>query len=231
MDSNDEKTSLSSPKKDAEEGKPIRRTILRDEIRRRVIERILDGTYPPGSRVVESKLAREFGTSQAPAREALRDLAGMNLIESLPHKGARVRALDPNHLRQVYPVRAALEALAGREAALNVNDELISALTKQLEKMREATQQGDLNLLTKYDLEFHEIIVTAANNEVLLRMWRSLHLDTGTFINVTKLDLDLNAIAEQHATLVEAIKSGDSTFAENSMRAHIEYFGAMLYEE
>src|SRR5665213_2669898 len=100
-----------------EGGESITRVMLHDIIRERIVERILDNTYPPGMRLVESAIAREFGTSQGPIREALRDLEGMRLIESEPHRGARVRRISIAELSQVYPVRAALEEVAGREAA------------------------------------------------------------------------------------------------------------------
>lgn len=206
------------------------RTVLRKEISKIVIERILDGTYPPGSRIVESQLAKEFGTSQAPAREALRDLEGMNLIETRPHKGARVRELDPERFRQIYPVRAALEELAGREAALRVTDELIEQLEAELEALRAAARRGDARGQMKHDTRFHEIIVESTGNEVLLKMWRSLKVESGTLVSVVRGDWDLNMIAEQHAPLLDAIKSRDPDIAGSQMRSHIEFFATLVID-
>lgn len=227
-----DKQSGIAPARDEPDAKnPIVRTVLREEITRRVIERILDGTYPPGSRIVESKLAREFGTSQAPAREALRDLEGMNLIDSIPHKGARVREVNPERLHQVYPVRALLEELAGREAATRMTDEIIAALEVELEALRVAANKGDARSQMIHDMRFHEIIVEAAGNAVLLEMWRSLRVESGTFMSVIKGDWDLHMIAEQHAPLVEIMKLRDPDLAAKQMRVHIEFFGSMLLKE
>ena len=102
---------------------PQRPVLLREEIKERIVERILDGTYGPGERIVESAVAAEFGVSQAPVREALRDLEAMRFVESQPHRGARVREVSTEELVQIYPVRAALEEVAGREAAPRITDE------------------------------------------------------------------------------------------------------------
>lgn len=206
----------------------IVRTVLRDEIKKRVVERILNGTYPPGSRIVESQLAREFGTSQAPVREALRDLEGMHLIDSEPHKGARVRELNPVRLTQVYPVRAALEELAGREAAKHMTDDVLAALDEELAAMRKAGEDHDVQAQMRHDSRFHEIIVETAGNSVLLDMWHSLRVESETFISVIKSDWDLPMIAEMHVSLLHAMKLRDPDFAASQMRNHIEYFGLLV---
>src|SRR5918996_1265401 len=96
----------------------------------------------PGERLVETRLARELGTSQAPVREALRDLELLRLVESEPFRGARVRAVDDSRLLPVFPVRAVLEELAASEAARDPERDL-SALERELEAMREAAAAAD----------------------------------------------------------------------------------------
>lgn len=207
---------------------PIVRTVLREEIKRQVVERILDGTYPPGSRIVESQLAREFGTSQAPVREALRDLEGMHLIESAPHKGARVRQQNRERLLQAYPVRAALEELAGLEAAPRISDKAIVALEAELEAMRAAARENDVRAHLKHDIRFHEIIVEATDNGVLLDLWHSLRVESGIFISAVKMDLDLRMIAEMHAPVFQALKLRDPELSAKQLRSHIEFFESMV---
>src|SRR5687768_8392483 len=114
----------------------IARTVLREQVKDVLLERILRGELEPGERLVETRLARELGTSQAPVREALRDLELLRLVESEPFRGSRVRAVDDSQLLPVFPVRAALEELAAGEAARNASD--VGALDRELESMREA---------------------------------------------------------------------------------------------
>src|SRR3954464_524924 len=156
---------------------PQRVVLLRDAIKERIVARILDGTYGPGERIVESAVAAEFGVSQAPVREALRDLEAMRFIESQPHKGARVREVTAEELVQIYPVRAALEEGAGREAATRMTEDQFAALSDELAGMRRAAEDDDLHALLVHDTRFHEIIVEASGNQVLLEVWRSLRVE------------------------------------------------------
>jgi DNA-binding GntR family transcriptional regulator len=204
------------------------RGVLRDVIRERIVERILDGTYPPGSRIVESQLAHEFGTSQAPVREALRDLEGMRFIESQPHVGARVRAVTSEELGQIYPVRAALEEVAGREAAARMTDEILAALADELQAMRRAAEAGEVHEQLVHDARFHEIIVEASGNQVLLEVWRSLRVEASTLVSVLKADSNLRMIAEMHRPVLSALQLRDPDLAGKEMRAHIEFFGSFV---
>ncbi len=206
----------------------IVRTVLRDEIKKLIVERILDGTYPPGSRVVESQLAREFGTSQAPVREALRDLEGMNLVESAPHKGARVRREDRKRYLQAYPVRAALEDLAGREAASGISDAGLAELQVELDAMRTAARENDLKSHLRHDIRFHEVIIEAAGNMVLLDVWHSLRVEPGVFISAVKMDLDLRLIAEMHSPIFRALAMRNADLSARLLREHIEFFESMV---
>src|ERR671928_1603067 len=73
----------------------VTRAVLRDQIKDVLLQRILDGHYSPGQRIVETRVAEEFGVSQAPVREALRELEILRLVVSEPFRGARVRDVTP----------------------------------------------------------------------------------------------------------------------------------------
>lgn len=211
--------------------RPLRRTTLRDEIKDRIVERILDGTYGPGERIVESQVATEFGTSQAPVREALRELEAMRFVETQPHRGARVRKVTTEELGQIYPVRAALEEVAGREAAIRMSEEQLSALADELASMRQAAEAQNLHAQLLHDVRFHEIIVEASGNQVLVDVWRSLRVEARTLISVIRADSDLRMIAEMHRPVLQALQSRDPELAGKEMRAHIEFFGSFVIRQ
>jgi DNA-binding GntR family transcriptional regulator len=208
--------------------RPLRRRTLRDEIKDRIVERILDGTYGPGERLVESQVAAEFGTSQAPVREALRDLEAMRFVETRPHRGARVREVTTAELGQIYPVRAALEEVAGREAAGRMSEDALAELAGELGGMRRAAEAQDLHAQLLHDVRFHEIIVEASGNQILVDVWRSLRVEARTLVSVIRGDSDLRMIAEMHRPVLHALQSRDPELAGKEMRAHIEFFGSLV---
>jgi DNA-binding GntR family transcriptional regulator len=206
----------------------LARTVLREQVKELIIQRILDGTYPPGSRVVESQLAGEFGVSQAPVREALRDLEALRFIETAPYKGARVRDVSAEELGEIYPVRAVLEELAGRAAAPRVTDQTLAQLEEELAGMRAAADAGDVHAQLMHDARFHELIIEAAGNQVLLEVWGSLRIEAMTLVSVIKADSDLHAIAARHVPLLEALRLRDPELAGKELRDHIEFFGSQV---
>src|SRR4030081_492119 len=88
------------------------RRVLREEIREQLIDDILSGRLAPGTRIVETRLAQELGVSQAPVREALRDLELFGFVICSPFRSTYVREISTDDLLESYPVRAALEGLA-----------------------------------------------------------------------------------------------------------------------
>lgn len=209
----------------------LSRTVLREQVRELIIERILDGTYRPGERVVELALVQELGVSQAPVREALRDLEAMRFVESEPYRGARVREVSRDELAETYPVRAALEELAGVMAAPEVDDGTLRQLEAELQSMLAAARGKDQHGLLVHDACFHEIVVEAAGNSVLLDCWSGLRIEAYTLVSVIKSHHDLIAIANAHLPILDALRQRDPGLAGKVMREHIENFGTELLEE
>ena len=89
---------------------------LRQRLKEALLRRILGGHYDPGERLVELRIAQEFGTSQGPVREALRELEATGLVTNLPRRGTYVAEVMGDGLREIYAVRGALEEQATRTA-------------------------------------------------------------------------------------------------------------------
>lgn len=200
--------------------KSIARTVLREQIKDVLLERILRGELEPGERLVETRLARELGTSQAPVREALRDLELLRLVESEPFRGARVRAVDDAALLAVFPVRAVLEELAAREAARNPERDL-GALDRELDSMRDAAAAADWSTQIAHDLAFHRAVVELAGNEPLLQSWLVLGVEVSTAFATYQTVWDQTELAEFHLPIVEAIRAGDARRAGAEARKHV----------
>ena len=207
----------------------LERSVMREQIKELIIKRILEGTYKPGQRVVELQLVQELGVSQAPVREALRDLEAMRFIETEPYRGARVRQVSRQELTETYPVRAALEELAGSMAGPVADDTMLRLLETEIQNMLQAARRKDQHGLLVHDARFHEIIVEGAGNTVLLDSWSGLRIEAYTLVSVIKSHLDLVAIANAHLPILDALRQRDGSLAGKVMREHIEHFGSTLF--
>jgi DNA-binding GntR family transcriptional regulator len=202
----------------------VHRTVLREEVKAVLLERILSGFYQPGDRLVEIRIAQELGVSQAPVREALRDLESVRFVESAPFRGARVRGVSDEELIEVYPIRGALEEVAAREAAKRLDGD-VAALEVELAQMRKAS---DVREQVEHDVRFHQLIVEAAGNHRLLELWNSLQVETRTAVTALRTGLSPADVAELHAPIIEALRQRRPGAAGRAMRSHFEHFGRML---
>jgi DNA-binding GntR family transcriptional regulator len=198
----------------------VARTVLREQIKDILLERILRGELEPGERLVETRLARELGTSQAPVREALRDLQLLRLVESEPFRGARVRAVNDEQLLPVFPVRMALEELAAREAARRADSDMF-LLEREVEEMRSAARAGDWRAQISHDLAFHRAVIEMADNEPLLQSWLVLGVEVSTAFATYWTYWDQSDLAEFHVPILEAIRDGEVGRAGAEARKHV----------
>jgi DNA-binding GntR family transcriptional regulator len=198
----------------------VARTVLREQIKDVLLERILRGELQPGERLVETRLARELGTSQSPVREALRDLQLLRLVDSEPFRGARVRAVDDEQLLPVFPVRMALEELAAREAARRADGNIV-LLEREVEGMRAAARAGDWRAQISHDLAFHRTVIELADNEPLLQSWLVLGVDVSTAFATYWTYFEQADLAEFHVPILEAIRAGDVSRAGSEARKHV----------
>jgi DNA-binding GntR family transcriptional regulator len=192
---------------------------LSSKVKQAIIERVLDGTYPPGTRLLELNLAREFGVSQGPVREALRELGATRLVESFPRRGTFVRASSQEDMAEVYLVRMALEETAGRYGMETLHADP-SPLYRALNRMRAAADADDVRELVRGSVEFHRVVVAAAANRLLLEIWDSLHIEARTMATVVRGHVDLHAAAEMHVPLVEAFVRGDAEECARLLAEH-----------
>ena len=202
------------------------RTVLREQVKEVLLERILAHEYAPGDRLVETRIAQELGVSQAPVREALRELETLRFVESAPFKGAWVREVHDGELAEIYPIRAALEDVAARAAAERLAGN-VAPLEREIRAMAKAKSLGKQ---VEHDVRFHELIVEASGNARLIELWSSLQVEARTMITAIRTGLDPVAIAKRHEPIVEALRAQDAEAAGQEIRRHVEDFGRMFME-
>lgn len=208
----------------------ISRECMSDRVCRILLERILEGSYPPGHRLVELQLARELNTSQGPVREALRELEAVHLVQTEPYRGTYVRSVSERELREAYQVRAVLEELAGQLAT-----PALQAHSKELQElvgaMRAAAAKGDREAYFRNNFEFHRGIVAASGNEVLLHQWELLALKVRSRVVLSLEVIDLRSVIPLHERIVEAIRAGDASTVGRLLREHSEALIPSLAEK
>lgn len=186
----------------------LAREPLREQIRQVLVEGLLSGRWKPGERIVERRIATELKVSQAPVREALRELESLRLIETVPNKGARVRDFGVEDMAEIYPVRAGLELVAAQLAATSLAEDP-SPLEREVEALQRATARGNVDEQIRHSVEFHREVVKAANNSVLLHTWESLGVEVWTALSMRWLDMELHAKAADHARIARAFREKD----------------------
>jgi DNA-binding GntR family transcriptional regulator len=208
----------------------ISRSVLAEQVKDRLLQDILGGRYPSHSRIVETRVARELGTSQAPVREALRGLEALGVIEIHPFRGARVRHPSRGELLEAYAVRAELEALGARLGVPRMTDADLAEIEALLEAMQRAADGGDRHAVALADATFHARLVELAGNATLERVWRTLEPFSRTYITLVAPGADTHWTAGLHPGIVAALRTRDPELVVTALREHFEHARAHLAE-
>jgi len=189
-------------------------------IKNRIRQRIIDGEFLPGARLVEHKLSEEMAVSRIPIREALRSLAAEGLVNIEPHRGAFVATLSKEDAMDMVEVRAALEGLNAKLAAQNIKGRDVEKLQKILEKGTQAIEKGDLDACKKLNSKFHNTLATIPGNTILMELITSLRERTAiVFTANTILKVRENWL--EHEQILRAVISGNAELAALLATQHV----------
>ncbi|GFM63886.1 GntR family transcriptional regulator [Pseudomonas cichorii] len=198
---------------------------LSENVFRRIQAAIVKGEIAPGSKISEPELARTYGISRGPLREAIHRLEGQRLLVRVPHVGARVVSLSHAEMIELYEIRESLEGMACRLAAERMTAEQIDELRNVLDTHeRDAAFQAGLGYYQQEgDFDFHYRIIQGSGNKTLSQMLcgelyqlvRMYRIQFSTTPNRPR-----QAFAEHHRIL-DAIADRDGELAELLMRRHI----------
>lgn len=152
--------------------KPAKET-LRTNIKDYIQKQIAAGVYRPGDRIVETQLAREMNVSQAPVREAILEMVALGMLEERPYSGHFVRALGPKEIEDIYQTRAVVEEYAAQRAADRATEDQLAEMKRLLQEM---DAKRDLDRFVHQDMEFHNLVMDAAESAALKRAWSMLRM-------------------------------------------------------
>lgn len=193
-------------------------TLLRDAVRDEIRERIIDGRYPPNTRIVERSLAEQLGVSRIPVREALRMLETEGFVTLVPRRGVLVRQLSEKDVDELFDVRRALEVLAAERAAERAGKGDILRLRQVLARGRRAMDAGDLTAVWAANEEFHDEIIRLARNDLLADLLEPLQ---GRLHWLFRQHENPERLWAEHSELCDAIASGDPELAGAQALQHV----------
>lgn len=198
---------------------------LSEHVFRAIQSAIVKGEIPPGSKISEPELARTYGISRGPLREAIHRLEGQRLLVRIPHIGARVVSLSHAELIELYEIRESLEGMACRLAAERMSQAEIDELRRVLDlhEQDDAFKAGRGYYQQEGDFDFHYRIIQGSGNKTLTQM---LCGDLYQLVRMYRLQFSSipsrpRQAFNEHHRILDAIAERDGELAELLMRRHI----------
>ena len=201
---------------------PPRNASLASKLEGRIERMIVVGELAPGERINENQLAERFGVSRGSIREAVRALEGSGLVTSVRNRGFFVRRLGVEEVREVYDVRAALFALAGRLLAERVTDGQLDHLGGFVAEMEEAARRRDFDAYYPLNLAFHDFILDAAGNATLAGQYRNFVKKLLLFRARSLVQGGGLAVSNrEHREMLAAVAARDPSWAHEAHWRHV----------
>jgi DNA-binding GntR family transcriptional regulator len=194
-----------------------------EEIRARLADDIVRGRRAPGVPLEEEEIARQFGVSRTPVREAIRQLEAIGLVVARPHRGAAVAEMTLERLDEMFTVLGELEAVCARECAIRMTPGERRRLEALHQEMSEGVNRGALDGYAQLNEQFHEMVTSSCHNAFLAEMTASVRVRLAPF-RKAQFHASLQRLAHswaEHDRVVQAILQGDGSRAAQTMRDHI----------
>lgn len=195
----------------------------------RIREEILQGTYPPGQHLRLEELARRFGVSHMPIREALRHLEAEGIVTNIPHKGTFVTRLTAAEMEDIYDIRSTLEALATRLAVPRLTPEVLAELEQILEAMDGAMDALPTFIMLNH--RFHMTLYSASGRRHLCELLRTLRYRMHHYMYTLRAHTsDLAPVQQEHRAILAACRAGDAEEAARRVRDHVAQVGQAIIQ-
>ena len=185
---------------------------------------IVRGDIKPGDKIKESVIASKLGISRAPVREAIRTLEAENFIETIPQKGSFVKQFTIKEVEELHVVLKALLSSATQLTTMNLYAENREELLSIVNDLKQAKGTKDVEVVDTVSKRFHNFIINASGNSLLIKIHESLllHRERTFLLAVKMIPEDLSAIIDGTLTISEAILKCDADEAERLMKEHMD---------
>ena len=200
---------------------------LADRVFQTLREQILQGIYKPGQKFNIDQLARDLGVSNTPIREAMARLERLGLVDIIPYCGPKIKRLNVSQLTDLYEVRIALEELAVRLVAQSEDPDVFNGMAEALQMQERASNGNDPRAAVDADRAFHDALVQASGNSVLLEMLPNLSDRTRLLLEINRPpseEIDNAALLRGfhgHKRIFESLREGDQELAVQELHCQL----------
>jgi len=196
---------------------------LATEITEVIRERIINGEYEMGEKLIENKIANELKVSRTPIRDAFKQLAEEQLVEYIPNKGCFAKGFSHKDMSDIYAVRKEVEKLAIEWAIEHATKEKIEELREHLELMYFYTENNFYEKLLAANEEFHNKIYQMSESRFIVQVLKSYQNYVHTARkNTLKKEENLREIYKEHLEIFEALASRDVQRGRDAVAEHLE---------
>lgn len=197
--------------------------LLRDKIYHTLKSKIIEGDLEEGRKITESEVANLMDVSKTPAREALKSLAANGFITIKKNKRMEIAKVSLKDIREVYQIRAVLDALGARLAAEKIEQKDIEKFTDIVNKMEECVKKKDIKAYSNNANKFHALVMNISNNKNLENIINSLREKTDRYrIKSIRLEGRLTDSLKEHKEILKALIEGNSKQISEKCEIHIE---------
>lgn len=191
-------------------------------VQQEVERAILQGEYPPGTKLTEANIAAQLGVSRGPVREAFRMLEEAGLLRNEKNRGVFVRDIPLDEAIEIFDLRAAMEELVGRQLAARITAPQLKEIRTLVEAMERYAKEKDARSYHLLNLKFHNRLVEMTGNRKLTALYRKLINELSLFRRLNLQDSWLlPTSAGEHRQIVKAIASGDEIAAGRALYDHV----------
>ncbi|KAA9132122.1 GntR family transcriptional regulator [Microbacterium caowuchunii] len=201
----------------------------RPDLAQQIRDSILGGEFAPQQRLIEADLSERFDATRAAVRTALLTLASEGLVERLPNRGARVRAISTAEAIEIVEVRVGLESLCARKAAENVDEAGIAVLTELRDGIEDALAAGNLVEYSRLNQEMDRRIQELSGHTTAIQLLERLRAQSARHhFRLAFHPGRATQSAPEHIAIIDAVVARDPDAAEAATRAHLAGIVQML---
>jgi len=187
---------------------------------------IVNGSMVPGQRLDEMVLAKKYGVSRTPVREAIRALTAIGLVQNTGKQGSQVAKLSISMLIEMFELMAVLEGMCAQLAARRATKNELFEMQKTHELLEKTFEKGTHKEFYNVNLQFHDQLYSASHTQYLSKETLRLRRRLSPYrMRVTFQPGRMSSTLEEHNKILIAIKKGESELAKNEAMSHLRPIG------